>query len=73
MRELPIQCRARHEAIRKIAKEFLESWINGNKNTVRDELLDMEPLAALAVLSKMMHSSDSEVRAYITSYFMEVA
>lgn len=73
MRTLPKQCRARYNAIHDLASEFLDSFVNGNKNTVRDELLDLEPLVALAVLSTMMANADEETRISMTNYFVEVA
>ncbi len=73
MRTIPVQCRARFVVIMEIAGELQESFINGNRNTVRDELLDLEPRVALAVLTVMMNRASEEGRTFMVNYFTEVA
>lgn len=73
MRTIPTQCRARFHAIQEIACELLDTFVNGNKNTARDALLELEPLVAFAVLSTMMANADEDTRIGMTNYFVEVA
>jgi hypothetical protein len=73
MRELPMQCRARFNAIHEIARELIDTFVNGNKNTARDELLELEPIVALAVLSTMMVNADEDTRISMANYFVEAA
>jgi hypothetical protein len=72
MNKLPIQCRARADEIFRRA-DYLTNWfINGNRNDVAVDLLDMEPKAALAVLATMMENSPQESRS-MARYFVETA
>lgn len=71
--KFPKECRARNGAILKRGGELLETWVNGNKNDVRDALHNMEPSVAFAVLSYMMATAYGSEGQYIASYFREVA
>lgn len=70
---LPIECRARYAEIIKRASHLTANFINGNRNDTYRELKEMEPGAALAVLSLMMLSVGKEERKDINRYLMEVA
>ena len=69
----PVQCRERHDKILEIADDLLRTFINGNRNTARDKLLDLEPVVALAVLSLMMFNASRQAREALAVYFVEVA
>lgn len=70
---LPIGCSARYTEIQKRASYLMTNFINGNRNDTYRELKEMEPGAALAVLSLMMLSAGKEERKDINRYLMEVA
>jgi len=70
---LPVECRARMEELHRRADRLFEMFINGNRNDVAQELLHMEPKAALAVLTVMMIATNEEARTSISRYFTEVA
>ena len=70
---LPIGCAARYGEIKRRAWHLQENFVNGNRNDTYQELKDMEPGAALAVLSLMIKLSNHEVVEDITRYLMEVA
>lgn len=72
-KKLPIECRARYNAILQIGDELLETFINGNRNTMLAELEELEPRTALAVLSRMMRIASKENREAIGIYLLERA
>jgi len=69
---LPIGCRARHDEIERRSHFLLIQFACGHKNSVKDILLEMEPLAALAVLACMMEKGSSHMYDIVT-YFKAVA
>lgn len=72
-KKLPIECSARYNAIIQIGNELLETFINGNRNTMLAELEELEPRTALAVLSRMMRIASKETREALGIYLMERA
>lgn len=71
--KLPIGCAARHQEILDRSNKLFESFVNGNRGYVAQELVDMEPKAALAVLAVMMDSANHDVSYDLTKYFVETA
>lgn len=70
---LPIECRARHQEIYDRAEKLFTNFVNGNRNDVAQELLDMEPKAAFAVLVLMMDTANDQTRADLIRYYVETA
>ena len=73
MSDLPIECRARFEAIGTRAQELHETFLNGNKGDVVQALEEMEPRAAFAVLAEMMLDYGHSTRRDLHRYLKEVA
>ena len=72
MNDLPIGCAARYQEIERRAKKLMMVFINGNRKDTIAAFEDMEPKAALAVLSEMMmHGPD--LRGDLNRWLKEVA
>jgi len=70
--KLPIQCAARYHEIERRAQKLLTTFVNGNRKITVEALDEMEPRAALAVLSEMMMHGP-EVRDDLNRFLKEVA
>lgn len=70
---LPIQCRARFEELHRQGLKLLETFINGNRKDTLQALLDMEPKAAMAVLTEMMRNASDDVQERLNAFLMEMA
>jgi hypothetical protein len=59
--------------IDKIAEELAESWINGNKSWVAEQLADKSPLAAATCAALMMaQMGERECESFISYLRLKV-
>lgn len=70
---LPIGCAARYAEVERRADELLESFLNGNRKVVLEELESMEPRAAFAVLARMSVFLPTPEVGNFVNFFMEMA
>ena len=70
---LPIGRTERSNEITRRGEALYESFFNGNRNYVRDQLLEMEPGAALAVLAYMFRFALDDEYVDLYRYFVEAA
>jgi len=70
---LPMGCRARYDEIHQRSDRLLETFINGNRKDLLEELVETEPKAALAILALIMDSTRSDVRGDLTRFLAESA
>jgi hypothetical protein len=73
MMKLPIGCAERHRKIREISYELRETFVNGNRSALLNGLLELETMAAYAVLAHMMATATSDTRESLERYLMETA
>jgi hypothetical protein len=72
-RKLPIGCRDRHEAILRIAMRLKDSFNNGNKGDVLEELKKYNKVTAMAIVSCMTSYFCDDGDTSLHRYLMEVA
>lgn len=74
---IPTQCRARFDWVLNRGNELRESFVNGNKKDVLDELEELasleSPCVAFAVLGAMMHKFDPFAREHMYRFLREMA
>jgi len=70
---LPIGCRARFVEIGDRAEILMETFIQGNRKSMLEDLVNMEPKTALAILAEIMCSYDREHRVDLQRFLKEMA
>jgi len=70
---LPTGCRARYEAIYEKANILLDQFYYGNRKRVQEELSELPPLAAAAVVTIMLRAAQPETQKLLEQWLREVA
>lgn len=72
-RRLPIGCADRYNEIIQRAGYLGELFVNGNREIMLNQLLDMYPRTALAVLAVMMAHATTPFQENLRQFLLEVA
>lgn len=73
MRRLPIECKARYDAIHTLARELSTTFINGSRKDMLEGLVELEPKVALAVLAHITATCSKDTRDSISRFLTEMA
>ena len=73
MKDVPIGCADRLRFIETHARELSKTFLNGNRKDLLEELENMPPRVAFAVLATIMRWGSYEIRPSLMRFLQEMA